>query len=374
VTVLMEYAEVDGGTKVAIDLLTEWAALGVERRVIILASGNEQMLSELDALGPVEVLDVPRLRTRLSSLRGILARGPDRGPGDVVFAIGDYCGLLATAAAMTLTPSRRPAVVIGEHQPRPLREAIGSGRGAALAALFAPVERQLRRRVAGSIFTSATQANEAGSSAAARHSVAIPNPTRVPLADIVTIEARVQRLRLAGRVGLINVGSLNAQKDHRSLLEAASLLDGQFDLTIVGGGSPDELDRGAIELGISDRVTLTGALEDVARALDEQDVFVLSSRWETAYPLVVIEAIARGLPVVATTCSPSMAALASRIPTIRLTRVGEPQELADAIRATVEDPPSADTLHAAARELLEAHDPRVAAEQHLRFFARALVS
>ena len=71
-------------------------------------------------------------------------------------------------------------------------------------------------------------------------------------------------------------------------------------LVMVGDG-PDraELEALARSLGIGDRVVLTGVRDDVDALLRAADVFVLSSRTE-AFPNVVLEAMATGLPVVTT--------------------------------------------------------------------------
>lgn len=70
---------------------------------------------------------------------------------------------------------------------------------------------------------------------------------------------------------------------------------------LVVGDGPDreDLERLARELGIGDRVIFTGVRDDVAALLRSSDIFVLSSRTE-AFPVVVLEAMASGLPVVTT--------------------------------------------------------------------------
>ena len=60
------------------------------------------------------------------------------------------------------------------------------------------------------------------------------------------------------------------------------------------------LEQQAAELGIAERVVFAGSREDVARMLAAADVFVLPSLTE-ALPTVVAEAMAAGLPIVATT-------------------------------------------------------------------------
>jgi glycosyltransferase involved in cell wall biosynthesis len=105
----------------------------------------------------------------------------------------------------------------------------------------------------------------------------------------------------APRLG--TVGLLNAAKGHDVLLSAfARLLDRFPDagLAIVGEG---EL-RGSLEgriadLGLKDRARLVGYRREVPSLLKELDLFVLPSRWE-GMPYVLMEAMAAGVPVVAT--------------------------------------------------------------------------
>jgi len=69
----------------------------------------------------------------------------------------------------------------------------------------------------------------------------------------------------------------------------------------VAGGGPclEDLKRLVVELGIAERVTFLGEVRDVPAVLARARLFVLPSRSE-GIPLTVLEAMARGLPVVAT--------------------------------------------------------------------------
>lgn len=105
---------------------------------------------------------------------------------------------------------------------------------------------------------------------------------------------------------LLTVGSLAEKKGQRYAVEALALLDaGPFagaTLDIVGGGPlHGALTEQARALGLGDRVRLRGELpkEEVAAAMRASDVFVLPSTDET-FGCVLIEAMACGLPVVAT--------------------------------------------------------------------------
>lgn len=91
-------------------------------------------------------------------------------------------------------------------------------------------------------------------------------------------------------------------KDHALLLRAvAPLLLERDDLQLVlvgsgpGQGAAVEL---ALSLSLGDRVAFLGDREDVPELLAGLDLFVLASRFE-AMPMTVLEAMASGLPVVA---------------------------------------------------------------------------
>ncbi|QFZ16997.1 glycosyltransferase family 4 protein [Saccharothrix syringae] len=95
-----------------------------------------------------------------------------------------------------------------------------------------------------------------------------------------------------GASRLLCVASLTPRKGHDVLLTALRTVDAPWTCAFVGPGEPPP--------GLDDRVEATGPL--VGADLDAQyaraDLFVLASRAET-YGMVVTEALARGLPVIA---------------------------------------------------------------------------
>ncbi len=108
-------------------------------------------------------------------------------------------------------------------------------------------------------------------------------------------------------VQLLSVGSVIARKGHDLLVEAlAPLAELPWHLTIVGDVSRDSAATESLQAairrhGLEARVTLTGALsdEDLASRYYGADLFVLASRYE-GYGMVFSEALAHGLPIVAT--------------------------------------------------------------------------
>jgi glycosyltransferase involved in cell wall biosynthesis len=93
------------------------------------------------------------------------------------------------------------------------------------------------------------------------------------------------------------------QKGHSYLLEAMTRVQTQRPGTralLVGDGPlRPEMEAKAGELDLSETVIFTGIRRDVPEILALLDVFVLPSLWE-GLPVALLEAMAAGLPVVAT--------------------------------------------------------------------------
>ncbi|EHJ59751.1 glycosyltransferase [Novosphingobium pentaromativorans] len=108
----------------------------------------------------------------------------------------------------------------------------------------------------------------------------------------------------------LTAGRLVPQKNYRMLLRAFARAARTDDTLTIAGEGPerDALGRLAAELGIADRVRFPGHLASIDPLLAEADAFVLSSDYE-GLPGVVVEALAAGLPVLATDCCVSMSCL-----------------------------------------------------------------
>ncbi len=99
------------------------------------------------------------------------------------------------------------------------------------------------------------------------------------------------------------IGRLHPQKDFGTLLAAVAQLRRQVPdahLLLVGDGElREELVNHARSLGLGDCVTFAGHRTHIPEILAAIDVFTLTSLWE-GLPNVILEAMAAGLPVVAT--------------------------------------------------------------------------
>jgi glycosyltransferase involved in cell wall biosynthesis len=125
----------------------------------------------------------------------------------------------------------------------------------------------------------------------------IPNP--------VQLEAGNARREQGDVHWLVSLGRLTHQKGFGVLIESFAAVAAKhpsWRLAIYGEG-PDrpQLERLRAMSGCEGRIMLSGLVKDSAEALAEASLFVLPSRFE-GYPNALLEALACGLPVIATTC------------------------------------------------------------------------
>jgi glycosyltransferase involved in cell wall biosynthesis len=116
------------------------------------------------------------------------------------------------------------------------------------------------------------------------------------------MEARRHLGLPAGCPVIGTVGRFSEQKDPLTWVRAAALVakqrsDAHF-VMIGDGPLRPETEHAAAGLGITDRLVMTGLRDDVPALLPALDVFLLTARWE-GLPLVLPQAMASGVPVVA---------------------------------------------------------------------------
>ena len=170
--------------------------------------------------------------------------------------------------------------------------------------------------------------------------------------DAAHVVARTPRARLRN---LVMVANLRAEKGHDVLIDAAVDVLRQFPdarFNLVGAGPElDRLRAYAATRGVAHAVTFAGHCDDVPARLGEADVFVLPSRSE-AFPNAVLEAMAAGLPIVASATG-GILELISDGQTGLLAPPGDPAALAERLCRVLADTAFAARLGEAAR--LEAH-------------------
>jgi glycosyltransferase protein len=114
---------------------------------------------------------------------------------------------------------------------------------------------------------------------------------------------QVERTPVRGEI--VTCGRLTEQKNHKLLIDAFAEVQKIYPfatLKIYGEGVLREKLQNQIEsLNLNEKVFLMGATNDVAKALQTADLFVLSSDYE-GMPNALMEAMAAGVPCISTDC------------------------------------------------------------------------
>lgn len=149
--------------------------------------------------------------------------------------------------------------------------------------------------------------------------------------DPALSRAQIDRLRAARQPGeegagrlFAAIGRLAPQKNFPLMLEAFAQVALPGDRLLIFGEGPERkvLETRAAQLGIADRVRFMGHVPDPALQFGRADAFLLSSDYE-GVPAVLLEALAAGLPVIATECSAAMRLLLGDGALGRLVPVGD---------------------------------------------------
>lgn len=183
-------------------------------------------------------------------------------------------------------------------------------------------------------------------------------PHRVSLVDNGVDTDRFRPAAPVDRVPrVLYVGLLTPRKGVLDLMTASHMLadEGLEHELLLLGGTPDEGPQAAepVRAAAEGRATLLGTRqpEQMPAAYAEGDVFCLPSWWE-AMPLSVLEAMASGLPVVATDVG-DVSRLVEDGVIGYVVPARSPQELAGALRKLLDDPDLRRRMGRAARRRAE---------------------
>ena len=198
----------------------------------------------------------------------------------------------------------------------PIRRAAGADAPPIVAILSNPIERDDRRgwrrwlfrRVIGGSLAGAeavvalapSLAREADGLVGSERLNVIPNPV---LDSLPPLSERAPRTGVV----LVAAGRLMPQKNMALAIAALAALDRRDARLVLLGDGPERahLEALAQSLGVADRVEFAGHLPSIRAALERADLFLLPSTFE-GYPAVVVEALAAGVAVVATRCTPAI--------------------------------------------------------------------
>lgn len=350
-----------GGTElIAFRLARCWLASGC--RVSILAGAGDGPLRDLVPDGvAVRMLSPERPRSRFSRLllgRQMAPVAREIAP-DAIFIPGNFHFGLARALKRALPDA---AIIAKASNPIWTSGPI-------------PFPRPLAR-IATAIITAGIDRIVVMAPALRREVTRYVDPMRVTvipdpfLDDDAPVLARLRKPAIPRQtLRILTVGRLEEQKDPMLAIAVVAELrrfGHDVSLTMLGGGPMEAELRGEIDrLGLGDRINLAGYASDPAPAYAAAQILLMTSRFE-GVPAVIGEALAHGLPFVATDCSSWLAALASEHPSLG-TVVPErsPAVLADALLRRAARPyPTAEAIQAA----IAPHRIGKGAAQYLELF------
>ena len=320
-----------GGTETLCLQIVRHAPPEVDNVVIYRDPSRTDMLPLFQRLPRLSVRCVAtQARSRLADLRAMTQELRRIGPRAIlVYALGVPHLLVGASARL----ARVPTVQAAAGNPAPMAPAarrkwaiilwLSALIGVPVQACSRSVERSLRD-VAGWL---------------PRGSGTIANGCDV--ADIARRAAAARRSRSAdGRLVIGMVARLDPIKDQATLVRAFAVLAQevpQAELWLVGDGVEEEALRRLVDAeGIADRVVLWGRRADIPELLGQMDIYAFSTTRDEGFGIALIEAMAAGLPVVASDVPACREVLADG-DAGTLVPPGNPAALAAALRALLRD-------------------------------------
>jgi glycosyltransferase involved in cell wall biosynthesis len=167
-------------------------------------------------------------------------------------------------------------------------------------------------------------------------------------------------------------GRLDRQKGYRYLVPAFAELAGEMNVELlIAGDGPQrpKLQSMADRTGHADRIHLAGWRDDVPDLLHAVDVFAMPSVYE-GFGLALVEAMAAGVPVVASAVDSLPEILGARGAGGRVGRLvppASPSRLAEAIRHAL-DTPSAEMIERARRRACSEYDVGTMVERYAELY------
>jgi glycosyltransferase involved in cell wall biosynthesis len=265
-------------------------------------------------------------------------------PDDALVMIdGLALGVLSGLARREAQRLRLVALV---HHPLALETSLPDG----AAVSFAASERDALASCRAVIVTSQTTA------AIVEHAFGVPAEMITVATPGVDIAPQPERgARLPGPVRLFAMGSISPRKAHHVLIAALGrIADLEWTCAIAGALERDpeiaaDLKQQIEDMGLNDRIALVGGVSqsEAAGLYGWADIFALASLYE-GYGMVFAEALAFGLPIVATTGG----AIPEVVPPEAglLVPPGDVEAFAQALRFLVADPDQRAALGKGARE------------------------
>lgn len=329
--------EPGGVERDALRLNAEWARLGVDVQ-IALGRRDGRLAQEAPAL-PYTVFQTGRISTAAFETLWMIAKLPGAiraQKPDILFCAGNTYSIVAVTTRLFLGRACPPIILKVSNDlerrdlPAPMRWAYH---------LWLRIQRNIFDAVVAMAEPALQEIKAVMRVDPARiHVIENASLTDTDLTAFATARDAANRTH-KGR-HFLSVGRLALQKNFALLLRAfARIATADDRLTIIGeGGQRGKLEALIRSLGLSDRVSLPGHANPLYDAFAQADAFVLASDYE-GLGVVVIEALAAGIPIAVTDCCVNMPMLvADAGQLVPIKNVGALATAMDSIVTTPVDP------------------------------------
>jgi glycosyltransferase involved in cell wall biosynthesis len=338
-----------GKSTAGIGTYLRWLAYGLDSEVFdltfaCLSEGGETLAKELASIKGVESISWPMNRFSVDPLSDLIltfkiALLIRTKKFDLIHAHGSKAGFIVRLAAI----GSRVPVVYSPHC-----FSFHDGVNPLIAKLLAGLERFSAKFLTSRIITVA----DGEQTLARRFRVGSPNQFITVHSGIDPVsydkfvdKPAIKRLLSISQEGQIvgAVGRLGKQKAPLDFVRMAALVNAKMpNMHFVWAGSgplEEEARKLTEEFGISGVCHFIGEFKDIPSLLGIMDCFVLPSLWE-GFPIVLLEAMATGVPIVATNIPGNDEAIASG-ESGWLVEPNTPSELAEKVLKLLNDPDQA---------------------------------
>jgi glycosyltransferase involved in cell wall biosynthesis len=320
-----------GAERVALLLARAWIEQGHEVD-LVLQRREGALLDLLPSAVRVVDLEAPRLRQAVRPLAHYLRR---ERPDAVLISMWPLTVIGVVAHRLARSSSR---IVLAEHSSlsRQYKSHVGLRR-----ALLTWSIRLFYPRADARVAVSGRAADDLCKlSGIERNSIeVIYNPVDVGAASAGP-DRSLDHFWGRGGARILTVGRLSAEKSHSLLISAFARLrrERPARLAIVGDGPlREETRQAAAAGGVAEEVLLPGFVPDPSPYYRSADLFVLSSAFE-GFGLVLVEAMAAGLPIVSTDCESGPREILEGGIHGHLVPCDDVDALADAMRSALDEP------------------------------------
>lgn len=342
--------------RVAIQLTSTGGFYGAERTLVELAAyladqGWESHVIALEGQGAGEVV----------------RRARDRGLSATAYAQGSRLSVTSLLVKLRVTLRRFPHAIVHSHGYKPdiLLAALGVPRRLGCMAtchtwysdtlkmkLTERLDKRVLRRFDHVVAVSDEIRSDLLDGGVSADVVSmIDNGISVPPCDPSARESVRSEFAIAPSEHLlVQIGRLAKSKRNELVLEAVARLNGTVPVRVLLVGEGDQevlLQEKARALGIVDRVTFCGYRNDAHRILAAADLFALTSNKE-GLPIVILEAMAVGCPIVSTAVGAIPAVLRDH-ENARLVPAEDVERLTSALSESLTDPTAANVRAEQAR-------------------------